>query len=311
MTTRMVSRDCSVCGSARKNVLYDADLPPDPVAPGVVHAAHEGTGVGRWWRYRLVRCVDCGHCYADPVLDPSAVGDSYLAQEHDNHFGVDETILLRTHRGYVDLVKPYLPSKLGLQVDVGCDTGCFLRASRELGFARAVGIEPGKEAAACAATVPGVKVLNKLFDPSDFGPGSVQLLSMIHVLDHLAEPMAFMRGIAPIMDGGGVVFVVVHNIESLLARVSGKHWAPISAIHFDCYAPGSLRRLLEGAGFDVLGIVGTWNYFPLFHLIGCAPGLPWGLRRAMCRLTSGPFMRRWILKLPLGNIAAIARARKG
>jgi len=303
----MISRDCVVCGSGRKQVVYAAALPEEPYTPGFIHAAHDEPGTARWWRYRVVCCRECGHYYADPVLDPDAVGASYLAQDHDNHFGVDENILLRTHRGYADLVRPRLPTRRDLQVDIGCDTGCFLKASRDFGFTRVVGVEPGKLAAECATMIPNVTIMNKLFDPSDFNHSSIQLLSMIHVLDHLPEPVSFMRSIVPLMDHDGVVLAVVHNVKSVLARLSGKRWAPISVMHFDYYSSDTLMRVFAGAGFKSTTVIRTKNYFPLFHLVRFAPGLSLSLRRVLYRVTSGPVFRRVVVKLPLGNIAIIAR----
>ena len=304
----MISRHCVVCGGEQKRVVYNAHLPEGPITPDIVHAQHGEPGRAKWWRHRLVCCLGCGHYYADPVLDPNAVETSYLNQEHDNQFGIDPSVLLKTHLGYAELVRPYLPARREWQVDIGCDTGTFLAASLGLGFVHRVGVEPGREAALRAATLPGVDIRQKLFDPNDFRPGSIQLLTMIHVLDHLVEPVEFIRRTRPLLDSEGVVVTVVHNIKSILARLAGRNWSPISVMHFDYFTPDSLRWAYETAGFTTLKVVRTRNYFPLFHLVRFAPVLPPGLRRVLYRITSGPVLRKVVLGLPLGNIAIIARA---
>lgn len=305
----MMSRNCSLCGSSEKTVVHEAALPEALPVEHILHTQYDAPGKAKWWRYRLVRCVKCGHYYADPVFNPDVVDASYLTQEHDNQFDIDPDILVRTHEGYARLVEPFLPPRREVQIDVGCDTGCFLRASRRLGFRQTIGIEPGKTAARRAALIPGVQIRQTLFDPKEFKNGTVQLLTMIHVLDHLSDPLQFITKLKPLMDSqGGTIMVVVHNIESLLAHVSGKHWAPLGVIHFDYFTPSTLRLLFQKAGFQDVSIFKTRNYFPLFHLIRFAPGIPSPVRRVLYNLASKPLLRSIVFGVQLGNIAAIARA---
>jgi len=305
---RMISRRCSLCGSDEKVTLYEARLPREGGEKEIVHSQYSEPGATDWWRYRIVRCAACGHRYADPVFNPAKVDQSYLDQEHDNEFGLDPALLTRTYMGYADVVTPFLPTAKHLQVDIGCDTGCFLRATRKFGFNRAVGVEPGKVAADEARRVPGVEIRQKLFAPADFENGSIQLASLIHVLDHLSEPRAFLCSLRELLAGDGIVLVVVHNIESLIARGSGANWSPLGVIHFDYFTPATLRRILESAGFQVQCIRRTTNYFPLYHLIRFAPGLPAGMRRVLHAWASRRTWRNLVFGLKLGNIAAVATA---
>ena len=130
----------------------------------VLHYQYKQQAAKNIWHYRMVRCRTCGHVYANPIFGEEVVEGSYLQQDHDNQFGLGEDLLLRTNRGYAALVKEYLPSKQerNLQVDIGCDTGIFIKATRDLGFGRVVGIEPGVDSANQARKIPGIEVWQKL-----------------------------------------------------------------------------------------------------------------------------------------------------
>ena len=301
-------RHCVVCDARERVTLYEARLPVYQGAAAVLHSQYEQTVAKNLWHYRVVRCKSCGHIYANPIFDEQLVEESYLSQEHDNQFGVAEELLLRTNRGYADLVTEFLPllERRNLQVDVGCDTGIFIRATRDLGFHKVVGIEPGVDSANQARKISGIEVLQKLFDPADFQKGSIDFLNLIHVLDHLSQPRQIIREIKPLISKGGVVFAIVHNIESLIARVSGESWPVLNLVHFDHYAPATLRRLFEAEGYRVLAVKKTKNHFPMSHLIRFCPLLPTKMRDVMIKTVVKPPFNDPVLGLRLGNIAVIA-----
>jgi SAM-dependent methyltransferase len=303
-------RNCTVCNSHDSSVVYEARLPAIQDDVAVLHYHYEQTAVKNLWHYRMVRCKTCGHIYANPIYEQQFVENSYLLQKHDNEFGIDEKLLFRTNQGYAALLADDLRSEdhRRLQLDVGCDTGIFIKATSSLAFRKVVGIEPGIDSANEARKIPGIEVMQKLFDPSDFERGSVDFLSLIHVLDHLAEPRRMLSEIKPLLAQDGLVLAVVHNIDSLIAKVSGENWPVINLVHFDYFTLKSLRRLFEAENYRVRAIRRTTNYFPLSHLIRFAPFLPTGLRSALIQLVTRTPLNRAVLGLRLGNIAVIATA---
>ena len=306
------ARDCIFCGNADAEVVYEAKLPAVPGASDVLHYHYKQTAaVKNVWHYRMVRCRGCGHLYANPIFATEVVERSYLEQDHDNQFDLDDQLLLRTNGGYAALVQPHLPAKESrkLQVDVGCDTGLFLRATREFDYQRVVGIEPGIDSAERARQLPGVEVRQKIFDRTNFAEGSVDFLSMIHVLDHLVDPRRLVREVRPLMATSGLVMAVVHNSQSLIARISGENWPVINLVHFDYFTPATLRRLFEVEGYRVIAVHRTKNYFPLSHLIRFSPFLTTGLRAMLVRLVQSRPLSSLVLGLRLGNIAVLAAAK--
>jgi hypothetical protein len=113
--------------------------------------------------------------------------------------------------------------------------------------------------------------------------------------------MDILRDVLDALEPGGVLMIVTHNVRSALARLLGHRWPPYTLQHPVLFSPRALRMLLTSAGFEVLEIIPTTNYFPLTFLLGAAltvVGLP-ALRI--------PEYRGLEIGLKLGNISTLAR----
>ncbi|MEY2448340.1 MAG: hypothetical protein QOH79_1816, partial [Acidimicrobiaceae bacterium] len=90
------------------------------------------------------------------------------------------------------------------------------------------------------------------------------VVTALHVLEHVDEPHEFMASLAEHSAGGGLVVVEVPNGASTVLRVAdayhrvrGRRWSTrVSPLHppFHRYAhtERSLRRVIEGAGLRIL-----------------------------------------------------------
>lgn len=305
----LLGRSCSVCHCDERETVFPARLPKLVGQLGdVLHYTYdEKVANANRWHYNVVRCKKCGHRYSGSVFDSKTIEDSYLTQEHDNEFGLSRDVLLKTQVGYANVLERFLPDNRDLQVDIGCDTGLFLLGSEYLGFTEVIGVEPGRGSAEKARATVRARILNRIFDPSDFEDDSINLATMIHVLDHLTDCRQLIRDLKPKMKKGGIVFAVVHNIDSFVARLSGKSWAPLNLVHLEFFSPDSLRKLFEAEGYKVLTVVSTKNYFPLSHLIRFAPYLPATVREQLLKITRKEPVRSVLFGLMLGNIGVVAK----
>lgn len=104
-----------------------------------------------------------------------------------------------------------------------------------------------------------------------FQAGSFDLAMCLDIIEHLDDDVAFMRGIAAALRPGGWTLVCTHNSRSLqhvlglaASAVRGTEWRGWDPTHVRFYNRGSLARVMDAAGFDVV----TWNgtYFLPFHV---------------------------------------------
>lgn len=289
---------CAVCDGTASRMLYESTIKQADVQAGHVdpYGAH----------YRIVRCRRCGLIYATPIFDEAEVEALYTASPHSNVADGEDANVRRTMELYYRLARPWLAGR-GRMLDIGCDIGLLLKIAHDDGFGEVYGIEPVPVAAAVARQVPGALVTSEFYERQVYPPASFDLISLIHVVDHLVQPMAVLERARSHLRPGGVILAVVHNIDSLLGRVLGERFPPYNLYHHAYFSPRTLRLLFERAGFEVVRIGPTQNCYSVGTLAEKAPLLPSGARRAARRLLDASGVGRMALTVPLGNVGIVAR----
>lgn len=305
-----VSRACGVCGASRSREFLPARLPESGEAIEAAFWSHYLAESRRRSHGPLVRCLGCGHVYASPYLSPELLDRLYRSAPADNSWGLARDSLRPTFRRYLAPTLPHVPER-ALAVDVGCDAGLMLDAFREAGFRRVVGVEPSPRAAGAlaAARSDGIELIEGVYREESFPAGSVSLLSFIHVLDHLVEPLESLSIARKHLADDGILTAVTHDISSWLARLSGRGFPALTLQHPHYFSKRSLSLLFERAGFRVLALVRTTNDYPLHHLASFAPGVPEAWRSALVGRLARTRWGRTPIRLPLGNIQLVARRR--
>jgi SAM-dependent methyltransferase len=113
-----------------------------------------------------------------------------------------------------------IPSPPGFVLDVGCfcgAVGAWLKAKYPR--ARVVGIEPAAEAADRARTRMDL-VLQGKFGEVDLpsagvGPGTVDVIILADVLEHMFDPWNALLELRPLLKSGGIVLASIPNIRNL------------------------------------------------------------------------------------------------
>ncbi len=266
--------------------------------------------------YPIARCA-CGMMFvARPVAD--RVLESLYA-EHYFTGGLDDGV--PGYSGYADdepILRWNFARRLhalerlvapGALLDVGCALGFFVRVARERGW-EARGIDRSAYAAA-QATAQGIPVVHGDFLTSSLEPAGLAAVTMLDVLEHVADPRAYVRRARELVRRGGVLLVETGDVGSLFARLSGRHYHFFSPPnHLTFFTRATLARLLREEGFaEVLFFrVGKWVRVRqiLYHLHGRArrPAVKRALRAAV---TSR--LARVVIPLNLGDdLLALARA---
>jgi hypothetical protein len=138
-------------------------------------------------------------------------------------------------------------------------------------------------------------------DLSAVPDGTIGLAVMIHVLDHMLDPLAMLRQVRAKLRPGGTLMIVTHNEQSLLRRVMGVRWPPFCLQHPEIYNPETIRGLLDYAGFAGIAVERSRNYFPIDFL---ALNAAWAVGLKIGRV---PLPAKSI-GLRLGNILTFAHA---
>lgn len=280
----------------------------DPRAEDLSAAAH-GRFLSGYTAHRVFfsyfECEACSALYCPVYYNQEQLSRLYAHQD-ENMAEAPFEARRRTQEGYAGLLMRHSRGA-GDFLEIGADIGLFADACARAGrFDRFHLYEPNLEVhPELARRFAGrnLEIHSGLFAASDVPAASVSTAAMIHVLDHLLDPVATLRQLRETLEPGGVLLIVTHDSRSLMARALGRRWPPFTLQHPHLFSPVSMRRLLESAGLECVGIGKTVNYFPATYLARAALsalGLPPGVL---------PSWDKPLVGLRLGNIGAIARRK--
>ena len=145
----------------------------------------------------------------------------------------------------------------GRILDVGCGRGVMLKALAEHGW-DAHGIELAPEIAATARRSLGDHIYTTPIEDADLEPGSFDVISFWHVLEHLPNPLSALERARELLAPGGVILISVPNRDSWQARLFGPHWLHLDPPrHRWHFTPVTLEKVAQRAGLSW----GTVSYF--------------------------------------------------
>ncbi len=199
----------------------------------------------RGWTF--VRCTGCGLVALRPLPSP-AEHERYTETSYTHGayavFTTADTIrtAIATHRlGIVCRLAPPGP-----WLDVGCSSGAFVAAACGAGI-DVEGLERST-AAVVRAQSRGLPVHQGTIE--SFAPTRrYAAITAFDLIEHLCDPVTFVRHATHWLAPGGSLVVTVPNIDSLTARLMRRHWfyyAPPEHVHY--FRPATLRHLLETGG---------------------------------------------------------------
>jgi 2-polyprenyl-3-methyl-5-hydroxy-6-metoxy-1,4-benzoquinol methylase len=142
-------------------------------------------------------------------------------------------------------------------LDIGTGPGYFLDAA-ESRMKKVVGVEPGQRAAEHALS-KGHRVINDYFNEKT--SAELGIFDGIHcseVLEHVPDPLGFLKTIQLNMDSNTILCTVVPNDFSLIQKIftsdqeNQSKWWVDPPFHLNYFSSESLRELLEFSGLDVI-----------------------------------------------------------
>jgi SAM-dependent methyltransferase len=194
----------------------------------------------------LLRCERCGTAVTDAPVGPQA---------HDTGaYATDRPRLGRSARPVLD---GFDRRRLGLLgspgprlLDVGAGRGRFVAAARAAGF-DAAGIEPSSRGVRAGRERYGVELRCVEIASAAVAPGSLDAVTLWHVLEHLDDPADALRTVAEWLAPDGVILIGVPNLASWQARIGGRRWYHLDVPrHRTHFTPRGLELLLAGAGLE-------------------------------------------------------------
>lgn len=134
-------------------------------------------------------------------------------------------------------------------LDVGCGSGTLLGLMKQRGF-RPTGLDFSAEAADVAQRENGVRVVIGSLDQARFSAESFDLVTLFHVMEHVANPRAVLTEVTRILKPDGALVLQVPNIDSWQFKAFGAKWYGLDIPrHVIDYSKDAMLKLLEDSGF--------------------------------------------------------------
>jgi SAM-dependent methyltransferase len=138
-------------------------------------------------------------------------------------------------------------------LDVGCGDGRFLAALQKRGW-QITGTETDPAAADLARKRDRRDHIRHALPPDEAGP-TYDLVSLLHVLEHVSDPRETLHAVRERLRVGGKLLLVLPNADSAEAGLFGTSWYHLDLPrHFWAFSPKSLVRLVETCGFEIVGV---------------------------------------------------------
>jgi len=227
--------DCNLCGSSDVSIVFEA---------GVAQAS------------RVVRCKQCGLMYASPrakLPDQDEIKDydpafTKRVQETSRDRYEKEAFQVRDYDGTRAYLRKAYPDR-GRLLEIGCSMGFLLAKFREDGWS-VEGIEPNRGYCEFIAEHHGIEASPTILEEAERPANSYDVVVMLHVIEHLPDPLGTMREIFRVLKPGGTLVMETPRYDSLMFKLLRHRERSISCDgHIYFFTTATLREMAEKAGF--------------------------------------------------------------
>lgn len=137
----------------------------------------------------------------------------------------------------------------GSALDVGCAVGAMVKILNRRGW-QAIGVEPSLPLAELARNEK-LEVRTGFLEDLEFESASFDLVTLMHVLEHVPHPAGLIHEIARITSPGGYLLLSLPIAGILRHYVQGAAYFD-QPDHVSFFSPANIQQLLESAGYEVI-----------------------------------------------------------
>lgn len=201
--------------------------------------------------FNIMRCPGCGLQMQSDIPEDASIfyTEAYYSGKaeynyHDErrHAHFDRHVW----RARLKTIQKYVPAPADF-LDVGCAFGGLVGTAAEMGY-RALGLDISKYAVA-QGRAAGLNLQQGNLNPGIFPNRSIDIVTMIEVMEHIEQPLVCMRTLRDLIRPGGLLVIQTANFLGYQARKSSANYHYYLPGHFYYYSTYTLTRLLQRYGF--------------------------------------------------------------
>ncbi len=235
----METLSCNLCGGNNYSVIFEA---------GIAQIS------------RIVKCKNCGLLYANPRSRGADVDDIrdydpnwvYENRATTNKWRSEkESLQVRDYNSTKRFLAETFPHR-GTLVEIGSGMGYLLNFFKADGWTT-IGIEPNAGLCLCAERDLGLTTIAGTLDDAKLEPGRITVATMMHVIEHVPDPMSTFREVFRILQPGGFFVLETPRYDTLMFKVLGRRERSVSCDgHIFFFTTETLAKMATKAGFSII-----------------------------------------------------------
>lgn len=203
-----------------------------------------------------VTCASCNLTYSQEVLTKVADRTRYehshfMAQYREIKNNEIYARLEASKADYIMSVAEKFAVKKTNMLDIGSSNGQIMSSAARQGWS-IHGIEVNAELVV-ESIKRGLNAIHGYF-PDDMPESwcNFDLVTLLDVLEHAEQPLAFLKDVSNHLKTGGLAVVQVPNFDSLIIRLEGAKNSNFCHGHWSYFEPDTLDNTMKKAGFEKL-----------------------------------------------------------
>ena len=214
MTTSILRNTvpCNLCGSTGCAILF-------------------GAGVAQI--NQIVKCDQCELIYANPRKDADHVElKSWRddpgwdpVREHRQRFE-KERLQTRDYANTRAFINRLHPDR-GRLLEIGSGFGFLLQTFRMDGW-KVTGVEPDRNLARYSKAKQGIETISCVLETANIPNESVDVVIMLHVIEHVPDPVGTLREIYRVLKPGGHLILETPRYDTLMFKLLGRRERSLS-----------------------------------------------------------------------------------
>jgi 2-polyprenyl-3-methyl-5-hydroxy-6-metoxy-1,4-benzoquinol methylase len=245
-TSEVVWEDtpCPLCGRRDEEIVLESADPNPGDRPAL--------------RFAVVRCKSCRLVYTNPRPDEDSIGRFYPPDYRPHrrprkmrHAGPPSPVARWSGRSVPERDGGLPWVGRGRLLDFGCGGGGYMKRMADCGW-QVTGLDAAVGAVRQVQEGLGLRALVGSLPHPDLRPGSFDVVTMWHSLEHVHRPLAILREAFKLLVPGGKLVVACPNLDGWAYRAFGASWFALDLPrHLTHFTPATLRAMLTAGGFRV------------------------------------------------------------
>lgn len=232
---------CPVCSSKNISKYHESGY-----APVVVHQIMPNVFVDALVVTNYFKCLSCNVLFQNPRMSDSELKKFYSQGYYRKVINLTDKEKDQDEKARADTDSKIIIQKLGKiksHLDVGCSRGYLLR---KVGAVQKIGVDEDNK----NVTLSGIKVHKEI---DDLKGKKFDLVSAIHTLEHVPDPISFLKSLYDLVSDGGHLVLEVPTWKS--------PGGPLRLPHLYHFEPDVLRLLCRQVGLKVIDTEFTPHLF--------------------------------------------------